>query len=66
TLRIPVIEEDLKVEKSGRVTKEVVVRAEPEVEQVERDVTLRRETVEVEEEGDVDVARTGKRDAGLR
>lgn len=60
-LRVPVVEEELVVEKKPRVTKEVVVRTQAETEQVERDVELRREEVEVEEEGDVEVARPPRR-----
>jgi stress response protein YsnF len=50
---VPVVTEEVKVEKVPRVTEEVVIRTRPETEQVERDVQLRRERVEVEEEGDV-------------
>jgi uncharacterized protein (TIGR02271 family) len=60
-LRVPIVEEELIVEKRPRVTKEVVVRTQAETEQVERDVELRREEVEVEEEGDVDVERPARR-----
>jgi uncharacterized protein (TIGR02271 family) len=55
TLRVPVVKEELKVEKVPRVTEEVIVRTVPETQQVERDVQLRRERVEVDEEGDADV-----------
>jgi uncharacterized protein (TIGR02271 family) len=54
TLRVPVVTEELKVEKVPRVTEEVIIRTRPETEQVERDVQLRHERVEVEEEGDVE------------
>jgi uncharacterized protein (TIGR02271 family) len=57
-LRIPVVEEELVVEKRPRVTEEVIIRTKPETETVERDVQLRHEHVEVEEEGDVDLTRT--------
>jgi uncharacterized protein (TIGR02271 family) len=55
TLRIPIVEEELVVEKQPRVTQEVIIRTSPETEQVEKDVQLRHERVEVEEEGDVDL-----------
>jgi uncharacterized protein (TIGR02271 family) len=55
TLRVPVVEEELVVEKTPRVTGEVVVRTDQETRMEERDVELRREHVEVDEEGDVDV-----------
>lgn len=54
-IRVPVVEEELVVQKVPRVVEEVVVRTEQETKQVERDVELRREHVEVEEEGDIDV-----------
>lgn len=54
-LRVPVVEEVLVVDKQARVAREVVIQTRPEVEQVERDVELRREKVEVDEEGDVEV-----------
>jgi uncharacterized protein (TIGR02271 family) len=55
TLRVPIVEEEVVVEKVPRVTKEVVLRKEAETEQVEKDVQLRHERVEVEEEGDIEV-----------
>jgi uncharacterized protein (TIGR02271 family) len=55
TLRVPIVEEDVHVEKVPRVNKEVVLRTETDVEQVERDVELRKERVEFEEEGDVNL-----------
>jgi uncharacterized protein (TIGR02271 family) len=55
TVRVPVVQEELTVEKTPRVTEEVVVRAKPETEQIERDVQLRRERVEVDEEGDAEI-----------
>lgn len=55
TLRVPVVEEELVVDKTQRVTGEVVVRTDQDTHMEERDVQLRREHVEVEEEGDVDV-----------
>ncbi|MFN3651321.1 MAG: PRC and DUF2382 domain-containing protein [Armatimonadota bacterium] len=64
TLRVPVIEEELTVEKTPRVTKEVVLRTETETEQVERDVELRHEEVELEEEGDVEYDEAAPRAGG--
>lgn len=61
TLRVPIVEEELKVEKQPRVRREVVLRTEAETHQEERDVELRRERVEVEEEGDVEVEHTTTR-----
>jgi len=55
TIRVPVTKEELVIEKVPRVTEEVVIRQETETRQAEQDVQLRREHVEVEEEGDVDV-----------
>jgi len=55
TLRVPVVKEELKVEKVPRVVEEVVLRTEQQTEQVERDVQLRHERVEVEEEGEAEV-----------
>lgn len=55
TLRIPLTEEELVVEKVPRVKEEVIVHMRPETEQVERDVQLRHEHVEVDEEGDVEL-----------
>lgn len=66
TLRIPVVEEELEVRKTPRVTKEVVVQAKSETEQVERDVQLRHESVEVDEEGDVEIARGSKGNTNTR
>jgi uncharacterized protein (TIGR02271 family) len=54
-IRVPVMEEELIVEKVPRVTEEVVLRKETETRQAEQDVQLRREHVEVEEEGEVEV-----------
>ena len=54
TLRVPVVTEEVKVEKVPRVTEEVIIRTRPETEQVERDVQLRHERVEVDEEGDLE------------
>jgi uncharacterized protein (TIGR02271 family) len=61
TVRVPVVKEELKVEKVPRVTEEVVIRQETETEQVERDVQLRRERVEIEEEGEAEVETTRPR-----
>jgi uncharacterized protein (TIGR02271 family) len=55
TLRIQVVEEELVVRKVPRVTREVVIHARPEVQQVEQDIELRRERVDVHQVGDVDV-----------
>jgi len=55
TLRVPVVKEELKVEKVPRVVEEVVLRTEQETQQVERDVELRHERVEVDEEGEAEV-----------
>jgi stress response protein YsnF len=49
-----VVKEEIKVEKVPRVTEEVVIRTQPETEVIERDVQVRHERVEVEEEGEVD------------
>jgi uncharacterized protein (TIGR02271 family) len=59
TIRVPVTKEELVVEKVPRVTEEVVLRKETETRQAEQDVQLRREHVEVEEEGDVEVDAAG-------
>lgn len=58
TLRVPVVEEEVVVEKVPRVTEEVVIRKDTDTEVVEKDVQLRHERVEVEEEGDVDAERS--------
>jgi uncharacterized protein (TIGR02271 family) len=58
TLRVPIVEEELTVEKTPRVTKEVVLHTTAETEQVERDIQLRHEEVDVEQEGDVDLPET--------
>lgn len=50
TIRVPIVEEELKVQKVQRVTGEVVIRKETETRQAEQDVQLRHERVEVEEE----------------
>jgi len=55
TLRVPVVKEELKVEKVPRVVEEVVLRTEQQTQQVERDVQLRHERVEVDEEGEAEV-----------
>ncbi|HEU4752660.1 MAG TPA: DUF2382 domain-containing protein, partial [Armatimonadota bacterium] len=55
TLRVQVVEEELVVQKVPRVTREVVIQAQPRVEQAEQDVQLRRERVDVHRVGDVDV-----------
>jgi len=55
TIRVPVVEEELIVQKVPRVTEEVIIRQEAQTRQVEQDVQLRRDRVEVDEEGDVDV-----------
>lgn len=55
TLRVPIVEEELSVTKTPRVTREVVLHTEQETEQVDRDVQLRHEEVEVDTEGDVDL-----------
>jgi len=54
-IRIPVTEEQLVVEKVPRVTEEVIIRKQTDTRQAEQDVQLRREEVEVDEEGDVDL-----------
>jgi len=54
TIRVPIIEEELVVEKVPRVTGEVVIRKETETRQVEQDVELRRERVDVDEPSDED------------
>jgi len=67
TIRIPVVEEELVVEKVPHVTREVVVQSQSTTEQAERDVQLRHEHVEVDTEGDVDLeqpARAGDRSSG--
>jgi hypothetical protein len=46
------------IETVPRVTREVVLHAEKETKQVERDVPLRREEVEITEEGDVEEEET--------
>ncbi len=55
TLRVPIVEEDVTVTKTPRVTREVVLHTEQDTEMVERDVQLRHEEVEVDTEGDVDI-----------
>lgn len=50
TLRVPIVEEEVVVEKVPRVTGEVILRTETETERVEQDVELRRERVEIEED----------------
>jgi len=55
TLRVPVVKEELKVEKVPRVVEEVVLRTEQETTQAERDIQLRHERVEVDEEGEAEV-----------
>jgi len=55
TIRIPITEEKLIVEKKPRVTEEVVLRKKTEQQQAEQDVQLRRERVEVEEDDDVEI-----------
>jgi stress response protein YsnF len=59
TLRVPVVKEELKVEKVPRVTEEVVLRTETQTRQVQQDVQLRRERVNVQEEGDAEVETSG-------
>lgn len=54
TLRIAVYEEELVIQKVPRVTREVLIHARPEVEQVEQDIQLRKERVEVLNDGDTD------------
>lgn len=54
TLRVPITQEQLVVEKQARVAREVVVNARPETEMVERDVDLRRERVDVHPEGEIE------------
>jgi uncharacterized protein (TIGR02271 family) len=61
TVRVPVVKEELKVEKVPRVTEEVVLRKETDTKQVEQDVELRRERVEIEEEGETEVETTRPR-----
>lgn len=55
TIRVPIVEEELVVQKVPRVTGEVVVRKETETRQAEQDVELRHERVEVEEEEEAEV-----------
>lgn len=50
TLRVPIISEEVVVDKAARVTGEVVLRSKTETEVVEQDVQLRRERVEVDED----------------
>lgn len=47
SVRIAVVEEELVIQKVQRVTREVVIHAQPRVELVERDVELQRERVDV-------------------
>ncbi len=54
TLRVPVVEEHVEVVKEPRVTKEVVVSADTVTDRVEEDVTLRREVVDVDREGELE------------
>lgn len=54
TLRVPVVEEELVVQRVPRVTKEVVVTAQPQTEVVQQDVQLRKERVDVQQHGDVE------------
>jgi stress response protein YsnF len=53
TIRVPIEQEELVVEKVQTV-KEAVIRKEQDTRMEERDVQLRHDHVEVEEEGDVD------------
>jgi len=48
TIRVPIVEEELVVQKVPRVTGEVVIHKETETRQVEQDVELRRERVDVD------------------
>jgi len=47
TLRVPTYKEELIVEKNAQVSGEAVIRAQQETDQVEQDISLRRERVEV-------------------
>jgi uncharacterized protein (TIGR02271 family) len=58
-LRMPVTEEELVVDKRRQVTREAVLRTEEETKQEERDVQLRRERVEFDEEGDAEIEGAG-------
>ena len=66
TIRVPVHQEELVVEKQAHVGQEAVIRTERETEQAEQDVTLRRERLEVDETGDLDVDATNDRYRGRR
>lgn len=57
-IRVPVMEEEIQVQKVPRVTKEMVINTTPVTETVEQDVQLRRERVELRREGDADVDTT--------
>lgn len=58
-IRVPVTEERLVVEKRAVPVEEVVVRKRDVIEEETVDAELRRERVDVREEGDVDVRREG-------
>lgn len=54
TLRVPVMQEELTVDKQPRVTREAVVRTMRDTDQVERDIDLSREEVDVDTAGEVE------------
>jgi uncharacterized protein (TIGR02271 family) len=57
TLRVPVEKEELVVEKNAQVTREAVLHRQAETHQEERDIELRREVVDVDEDSDVTAER---------
>lgn len=64
TIEIPIVEEELVVEKRPRVTREVVIRPETVEEEKEVTAQVRKEHVKVEAHGDVDVDETRGESAG--
>lgn len=54
SLRVPIVEEHVEIAKEPRVTKEVVVSADTVTDRVEEDVTLRREVVDIDREGELE------------
>ena len=54
TLRIPVMREELTIDKQPRVTREAVVRTVRDIEQVERDIDLSHEEVDIDTAGEAE------------
>jgi uncharacterized protein (TIGR02271 family) len=55
TIRVPVREEELIVDKQARVGQEAVIRTHRDVEQVEQDIQLRKERLDVDADEELDV-----------